>query len=91
MLGRVEAVPLELGGDGVAVGGKGAGFDQDPGSAALGPEEARQHQVDVHRQRVHGDDFMRACARQVCQSGGEVFVVRNPGTVRVLMSQYRQA
>ena len=73
------------------VGGEGARFDDDFDSIADGPVEARQHQVQVHRQRVHGDDFIRPGPRQVRKSRGQILVIRNPGARGGFVARYGQA
>ncbi len=50
VLGRIETVPREMRGHGVTVGGKRAGLDQDLRAPPERAKEARQHQVQIHRQ-----------------------------------------
>ena len=87
MLCRIQVVPRELRGHGVAIGGERAGLDEDFGAPAGGPEKARQHEVQIHRQRVHGDDFAGPRAGEVCEAGGQILVIGNPGPARVLVTQ----
>ncbi len=83
---RLEAVPGDLRGDRVPVGGEGSRFDEDARTPALRPIEARQHQVQVDRQRVHGDDFVGMRAGQGRQPRGQILVVGDPGAAGVLVA-----
>ena len=62
----IELVPGELAEDGVPIRGECAGLDEDLVAHADRPVERGHHQVQVHRQRIHGDDFARQRAGQVC-------------------------
>ncbi len=60
-----ELVPGELPEDGVPVGGERAGLDQHLVAHADRPIERGHHQVQVHGERIHRDDFARQRAGQV--------------------------
>ena len=79
VVARVEAVPGDLRGDGVAVGGEGAGLDQDARAPAARAVEARQHQVQVDGQRVHRHHFARLGAGERGEPAAQVLVVRIQG------------
>ena len=64
---RVEAVPGDLRGHRVPVRGEGAGLDEDAAALTGRTVEARQHQVQVHGERVHRHHFIRLRAGE----GGE--------------------
>ena len=68
---RVEAVPGDLRGDRVPVRGEGAGLDEDAAALTGRAVEARQHQVQVHGERVHRDDFIRLRAGEGGEPCGE--------------------
>ena len=91
MLSRIEVVPSQLRGHGVAIGGERAGLDEDLGAPAVGAEKARQHQVQIHGQRVHGDDFAGLRAGEMCEAGSHILMIGNPGPARVLMTQDRES
>jgi len=85
---RIEAPPGDLGGDRMAVGGECARFHQDAGAPARRTIEARQHQVQVHRERIHGDHFGGVRAAQGCEPGAQVLVIRHPRPPCVLVAQH---
>ncbi len=87
---RVEAVPGELGGDGMTVGGERTRLDQDAGARAAGPIEAGHHEMQVRGERVHRDDFAGARSRQMGQAWREILVIRNPGPSRSLVPVHSQ-
>ena len=64
MLGRIEAVIEQLRDDRVTIRRKGALLDQDALARAARPKEADHHQVQIHGQGVHRDDFTGARAGQ---------------------------
>ncbi len=87
----VESVPGDLRGDRVAVGGEGARFDEDAAARPARTVEARQHQVQVHRERVHGDDFARVRPGERRQPRGQVLVIRHPRPPRLLVPEHGEA
>jgi hypothetical protein len=91
MLRWIEVVPRQLRGDGVAIGGERTGLDEDFRAPAVGPEKTRQHEVQIHGQRVHGDNFAGMRAGEVCQASGQILVIGNPWPARVLMTQDRES
>jgi len=91
MLRRIEVVPRQLRGHGVAIGGERAGLDKDFGAPAAGAEKARQHEVQIYGQRVHGDDFAGLRAGEVCEAGSQILVIGNPWPAGVLMTQDRES
>ena len=82
----VEPVPGDLRGDRVAVGGECTGLDQDAPAPSGGAIEARQHQVQIHRERVHRDDFVGQAAGERAEPGGQILVIGHPRAVRVLVA-----
>ena len=68
VLRGVESVKLELRDDRVAIGRKRRFLDEHAVAFAVGPEEAHHHQVQIHGQRIHGDDFGLAGADQSAAS-----------------------
>jgi hypothetical protein len=87
----VELVPGKLSEDGVAIGGKRAGFDEHLVAHADRPVERRHHEMQVHGERIHGDDFARERAGDVLQSAGEVLRVVDPRTRRGVVARYAEA
>ena len=78
-VGGIEAVPADLRDDGVAIGGKGASFDQDAPACALRTVEGGEQHVQVHGERVHRDDFVPVRARQCCEARSQQRCVVDPG------------
>ena len=64
--GGVQPVMPQLRLHGVPVRGERGRLDEDPGATAQGPEERRQQQVQVDRERVHGHDLVRSGAHEAC-------------------------
>jgi hypothetical protein len=87
----VQIAPRDLGCDRMAVRGEGPGLHEDARASPARPVEARQHQVQIHRQRVHGHDFAAASAGQLGQVRGEVLVVGHPRAARLLVAGNPQA
>ena len=59
---------------------------------AGGPVEAREHQVDVHGERVHRDDFARLRAGETAASPvREILVILDPRPPRRLRARARRA
>ena len=58
----LPAINRTLRRDGMPVRRERAVLDQDAAARATRCIEAREHQVQVDRQRVHRDDFLRVCA-----------------------------
>ena len=57
---RVVTVIADLRLHGVLIGGKSVRFDEDFVSRRRGPVKRNHHQVQIHGERVHHDDFVRA-------------------------------
>ena len=76
---RIQAVPGNLRADHVAVGGEGAGLDQNGAAGCAGAIETGQQQVKIHAQGVHRDYFLRQCAAQQRQRRLQLFGVTDPG------------
>ena len=88
---RVQSVPFDLRGDGVAIRGERAGLDEHARALARGPVEARHHQVQVGGQRVHRDDIDGLRARQQRKSlAGRVRIV-DPRPPRLVMAEHAEA
>ena len=83
--GRIVSVETDLRFDRVTVGRECVLLDQDRRPLRGRTIEADHHQVQVHGQRIHRDDFVRLRADE----GGEVFahelVVRHPRVLAVEM------
>ena len=80
---RVEAVEPGLAADRVAVGGKGGVLDDDRVPLRGGPVEADHHQVQVHRQRVHGHDLAGQRTDQARRRFAEQLVIAHPRPLRL--------
>ncbi len=87
----IKAAPGDLGCDRMPVGREGPGFHQDAGTPPLRAVETRQHEVQVRGQGVHGDDFGVARAGERGEARGEVLVIGNPRTPRMLVPLDSQA
>ena len=87
----IELVPGELPEDGVAIRGERAGFDEHLVAHADGPIERRHHEMQVHGERIHGDDFVRQRAGDVLQALGEILRVVDPRARRGVMARARRA
>ena len=83
---RLKSAPGNLGCDRMTVGGEGACLDQHARAPSLRAVEARKHQMQVHRERVHRHDFVGSRARQRRKPGGEVLVIGHPGAARALVT-----
>src|ERR1700691_4412399 len=72
--------------DGISIRRKRVLLHND--SMALGnrPVERNHHQMQIHRQRVHGDDFQRLSAHQPCGLVRQQLVVLHPWMPRVEMA-----
>jgi hypothetical protein len=79
---RSESVQLYMRCDGVAVRRERILFDEDLRAFASWAVEGREHQVQVHRQRVHRDDFERLCTDQPRQRRRETLVIGQPRPLR---------
>src|SRR5262249_35778010 len=88
--GRIEAMPGDLRGHGVAVRRKRAAFHQDLCSLSLWPIEAREHQMQIHRERIHRDDFARRGAGDVLESRSELLVIFDPRTCPLLVAEHAE-
>ena len=75
---RIEAVQPRLRCDRVAVRRERVLLDQDLRALARRAVEPREHQVQVHRQRVHRDDFERLRADERRERRREALVVAQP-------------
>ncbi len=84
---RVEPVPGDLRGNRVAVGGECARLDQDARALPDGAIEAREHQVQIHRERIHGDDFVCQCSGERHEARGQVLVIGHPRAARMLVAR----
>ena len=67
------------------IGGEGPGLHQDAPTPALRAIEARQHQVQVHRERVHGDDLTGPGTTEHREPRSHVLVIRHPRPAPVLV------
>ena len=73
-----EAVEAGLRGDRIPVGGKGAFLDEDFVASRRGPVERDEEQVQVHRERIHRNDFALARAGDACERRGDELVIGHP-------------
>ena len=87
----IEAPPGDLGCDRVAVGGERARLHQDARAPARRAVEAREHQVQVHGERVHRDHLQEVRAGERCEAGAQILVIRHPRTAGVLVSDHAEA
>jgi len=76
-------MPFQLRLDRVAVRRESVALDQDLVAFFGRPEKRREHQVQVHRQRVHGDDLVAVRAHELGEGGRELRVVVEPSAVRL--------
>ncbi len=88
---RLEAVKFELRNDGVAVRRKRRTLDQHGIARRVGPEETDHHQVQIHREGVHGNDFVRHRARQFGERRRGALVIGNPRTRGGGVAEHPQA
>ena len=79
---RVEPVEAQLRLHGVAIGGERVALDQDLEAALGRAEEAHEHQMQVHGERVHRDDFVRLRADELRERSAEAFVIVEPTGLR---------
>ena len=79
---RIEPVPAELRLDGVAIRGERVALDEDLVTLRRRPEERREHQVQVHGQRVHRDDLVAMRAHEIGEQRRELRVIVEPAAVR---------
>ncbi len=75
VLVRVQAVVGDLALHGVRIGRERGVLNDDLRARAGGSVEAGQHQVQVHREAVHHDDFFGQCADEACGAVAEDLVV----------------
>jgi hypothetical protein len=73
----------------MAVGREGARLDQDRAAFMIRAIEARQQQMQIHAQGVHGHDFQRPRASQSRELGLQLFGVADPGRSGLLVPQSR--
>jgi hypothetical protein len=69
----------------VPVGGERAGLDQDAPPGTHRAVEAREHQVQIHGERVHRDHFTRPGAHERGEAVAQVLVIGHPWAARVLV------
>ncbi len=79
MLRRIQSMEGELRDDGMAIGWKGGFLDQYPAAPGVGAKETHHHQVQIHRQRIHGDDLGLLGPDESGERCGGVFVIADPG------------
>ena len=79
---RIEPVPAQLRLDGVAIRGERVALDEDLVALRRRPEERREHQVQVHGQRVHRDDLVALRAHELGEQRRELRVIVEPAAVR---------
>jgi len=84
-------MPGDLRGHRVPVGGECAGLDEDAGACALRAVKAREHQVQIHRERVHRHDFVRMGATQCREARGEILVIGHPRPPSLFVRLHRKA
>ena len=77
--------------DGVTVGRKCVLFNQYPVARSVGPEKGDHHQMEVHRQRIHGHYFGIARTHEVGERSGDRFVISDPGAHRLVMPEDAEA
>ena len=79
---RIEPVMDDLRFDRVGVGRERRLFHQDLAARFRRPIKRRHHQVEIHRQAVHADDFVRLGADQPRRRFAQRFVIGIPGRRR---------
>jgi hypothetical protein len=75
----IEAVPSQLRLDGKSIAGEAGRLDQDLSAPLLRPIEAREQQVQVHRESVHHRDLVPPAAHQPRQGIEPPLVEPVPG------------
>ena len=78
---RIEPVPAELRLDGVAIRGECVALDENLVTLRRRPEERREHQVQVHGQRVHRDDLVAISSHEIGEQRRELRVIVEPAAV----------
>src|SRR5918995_2213783 len=79
-------MPFEVGGDGMAIRGECASLDQYLVALPRRLEKTREHQMQIDRERAHGDNFARPGARHQLEAARELLVIVKPGTPGKLMA-----
>ncbi len=79
---RIEPVPAQLRFHGVAIRREDVALDEDFVALRRGSEERREHQVQVHGQRVHRDDLVALRADELRKRRRELHVIVEPAAVR---------
>ena len=77
--GRITSVKTDLTRQGVLIGGKGFGFTDDFRALPGGSIKTHQKQVQIHRQRVHSDHFIRFGTHEFGEAVSKSLVVTDPG------------
>ena len=75
---RLETVQAQMRDHGVAIGRERVTLDDDLVAFPRRPEEAHEHQMQIHGERVHGHDFVGLGAYEGGQRGGETLVIVEP-------------
>src|ERR1700722_7421052 len=70
----------------MAVGGKGARLDEELAAFTARAVKGREHQMQVDGEGVHRHHFVVGRANEFRKPGTEVFMVRNPRTMRRLVT-----
>src|ERR671910_907263 len=65
-------MPFEVGGDGMAIRGECASLDQYLVALPRRLEKTREHQMQIDRERAHGDNFARPGARHQLEAAREI-------------------
>ena len=89
-LGRVKTMVQNLRLSHLIVRRKRMFLNQDFMPRFRGAIKRGQHQMQVHRQAIHHDDFVRFCSDQVGHRLGQTFVIRHPRVFRFEMSSHAQ-
>src|SRR6185436_14960501 len=74
----VEPVEPQLRLHGVAIGRERVALDQNLEAALGRAEEAHEHQMQVHGERVHRNDFVRLRTDELRERSAEAFVIVEP-------------
>ena len=82
---RIEPVMNDLGFDRIGVGREGRLFHQDLETRFRGPIKRGHHQMKIHRQAVHADDFVRFRADEPRHRLAQRLVIRVPRRRRAEM------
>ena len=91
MLRRIQSVKGQLRYDGVTIRGERRFLDQHPIAFEAGAKETHHHQMQIHRQRIHGDHLALMSADEGRKRCCSLLVIADPRTRRDVMPEHSQA